>query len=306
MSIREQVRVELQKATVLKDVKYSKGFYFEKVEDGLFQNRMPIKHTLMFDKGSGSELKDKGDELAKAKAIDSSSMLSYNFFSWVSAERPLTLFGIKYTQVYFEIRLKTLTTSNAPANLDVALVSGDNKNVLFIESKFLEYLSNEKSDISTSYTDEKRYFKENKYIGKLTSLAKEFNGKSCGYYEGIKQNICHFVAISNLKSQKAIDYAREKNVEAKHIFADGVSYKFINLIYKPKPELKGATERFNAYTQLLGDFKSKIGECQSLLANDQIFKSYSDIYKELKAEQNINNVPKNLLGYLKSRYDISD
>ena len=191
--LRKQIREQLKRSKSLAGVSYDNrnDFYFKNVEDGIFQHRMSVNHALMFDKGSGSELKDKNNSLAKAKAIDSSSMLSYNFFHWVSDEFPLELFGNKYTQVFFEVRLKTLKSSNAPANIDVVLVDNEFKHALFVESKFLEYLITHPINENELKDNDKKIEKENeegKNEENNNNNNKKDNNNKITDNEGVKQH----------------------------------------------------------------------------------------------------------------------
>lgn len=301
VDIRTEIRKQLKKSEVLKNASYleENEFYFNRVEEGIYQHSMLVEHALMFKKGSGSELEDSGNTPAKAKAIDSSSMLSYNFFNWVSEKHPLCLFNVEYTRVYFEVRLKTLRKSNAPANIDVVLVDKNSENVLFIESKFLEYLKNTEADFSSSYMELSNYFTDNKSKEDIKKrLVKKYNGMSGGYYDGIKQNICHIIALCNLEDEKAREYAKEKNSGLKDIFRDRVNYKFINLIFAPC--LDNANEKYNNYVKLLKEFRNDISFCKKILVDNKIFMSYSDLYEKFK-EQN-SSLPKDLLDYLNKRY----
>ena len=298
--IRTEIRKQLKKSEVLKNALYleENEFYFSRVEDGIYQHRMLVEHALMFRKGSGSELQDSEDNPAKAKAIDSSSMLSYNFFNWVSEDHPLFLFDVKYTRVYFEVRLKTLKNSNAPANIDVVLVDKENRNVLFIESKFLEYLKNEKADFSGAYKNRNNYY-ANDMKDNLIELVKEYKGKSEGYYYGIKQNICHIIALCNLEDEKAREYAKEKNPNLADIFDAGVSYKFINLIFNPCLNA-AAKKKYDNYVNLLDQFQKDISFCNKFLVDNSIFMSYSDLYQKFTKQES--PLPKDLLDYLNKRY----
>ncbi|MBO4541734.1 MAG: hypothetical protein J5725_00985 [Bacteroidales bacterium] len=298
--IRTEIRNQLKKSEVLKNASYleENEFYFNRVEEGIYQHSMLVEHALMFKKGSGSELQDSKDNLAKAKAVDSSSMLSYNFFNWVSEKHPLCLFNVKYTRVSFEVRLKTLKSSNAPANIDVILVDKENRNVLFIESKFLEYLKNEKADFSSSYTELSNYFADNKSKENLITLVEKYNGKYGDYYDGIKQNICHIIALCNLEDEKAREYAKEKNPNLAEIFETGVNYNFINLIFDPC--LDAAKKKYDNYVRLLEEFRKNISFCKKFLIDNRIFMSYSNLYQEF-AKQN-SPLPKDLLDYLNKRY----
>lgn len=120
---------------------------------------------LMFNNGQGDELEK------KAKAIHSSSMLGYNFFSWITGEDENSILdfkGVKYSKVYFEVQLPTLVGSNYFANMDIVLEGKDDtgkKTLLFIESKFTEHEGKgfgemrDMQDNSYSHNGEDRYLK---------------------------------------------------------------------------------------------------------------------------------------------------
>lgn len=91
-----------------------------------------------FEKGSGSELKE------KMRALHSSSALAVNFFEfWVMADRtPLThalCLDEPINSIEFEAQYPTGLTGNPP-NLDVCLALASGHTVA-IESKFCEWLS---------------------------------------------------------------------------------------------------------------------------------------------------------------------
>ena len=217
-SLREKVREEL--------IEYWKGgfdkykysddykYYVNDINKNLIGGNMDDAHRNMFENGSGSELKDTP---AKAKAIDSSSMLSYNFFRNINKNCTLKIDHIEYDKVFFEVKLPTLRSSNAPANMDVVLVSKDGKDALFIESKFLEYLEYDSVDLAKSYSkDDSSYFTDNKETEALLGMSKKYeNKKGLRYNYGIKQNICHLIGISNLKQSQNAKEKFTKTYEKK-------------------------------------------------------------------------------------------
>ena len=187
--------------------------YCDIFEHNIFCGNMPDNFRKMFQNGRGNEL------TGKACAVYSSSMLSYNFFHWISPSNPLDLYGHKYTKVYFEVQLPTLQGST-PANMDVVLeeiLQDGKRTLLFIESKFTEHFTNANSKMmemsKNSYSKRNNilpYYPSNgNRFEEWKSIIKEFADESQtneGYYDGIKQEICHFIALSNLKAD---DKARE-------------------------------------------------------------------------------------------------
>ena len=103
--------------------------YFKTLEENIY-GKMKMQYFEMFSNGAGKEL----DE--KARAVHSSAMLAYNFFSWINKDNEFIYNNIHYNDVQFEKKLNTIKGSSAPANIDIVLTSKDSKHMLFIESKF--------------------------------------------------------------------------------------------------------------------------------------------------------------------------
>ncbi len=178
-----------------------------------------------------------------AYAVDSSSMLAYNFFHWISPDHPFVYSdGRRYDKVYFEVAMCTLKTSkNAPAKMDVVLVSDDCRSMLCFESKLSEYFDswNATEEFSPSYIDSTRYynnyFRED-FIKYVSSLERKCSGYFvCDY--GIKQNICHLIAITNLhQSNYAVVDFFDKNrfIEpevAQKMQEHSLDIRFANILY---------------------------------------------------------------------------
>ena len=308
-SLREQVRDELLGYWKNKDgfdkYKYSDDYkyYVKEVKDNLFGEEMSSKHLKMFENGSGSELEDKKTP-AKAKAIDSSSMLSYNFFRNIDESHPLEIDEIEYDKVFFEVKLRTLKTRSNPANIDVVLVSKDKKTILFIESKFLEYIESGSAYFSESYTSDDYnlyYYEDNKERETLHKMSKNFMNEPKCYNYGFKQNICHLIGISNLKKSKKARKKFEKlydNKKNKEIYKDliaavdsrDVSYKFMNIIFCPQNEK--ALQKCNNYIKKLQSFTDKISldlpqyiGCPFIMTYKELFDKLPEklsVKKELK------------------------
>ena len=68
--------------------------------DNIFQNKMDEKHIRMFCRGEGKELFPKDGKKEKAACVYSSSMLAYNFFSWIDKEHPFCYTDIKFDKVF--------------------------------------------------------------------------------------------------------------------------------------------------------------------------------------------------------------
>ena len=179
--------------------------YFNSFLDNVYANQMDSKFQKMFNKGSGNELH------SKAEAIHSSSMLAYNFFHWIDDASGFDYNGINYTNVFFEVRMKTLKNSNSPANMDIVLSDKEHKHLLFIESKFTEYCETKKWDLSDSYKNENSFNNDVRWdeiIKKIKDAVK--SSKSCKYKDGIKQLTTHLFGIANLCNDKALAWFNDK------------------------------------------------------------------------------------------------
>ena len=256
--------------------------YVKNVNDNLVGGEMPEAHRQMFDDANGGELTD-SVKPAKAKAVDSSSMLSYNFFRWID-KYPITIGGIVYDKVLFEVKFVTLRTSkNHPSNMDVVLVSQDNRTALCIESKFLEYLKIEKQELGKSYSDEGKYYQDNDAKRELVEIARSYKSEKGRYNYGIKQNICHIAGISNLAMSEEAkkEFDRQNSCEAFKVLRDVNDFRFMNVIFCPK-NIDGC-RLYDTYTGHLEELKKQF------LSKPQIAKyitepfvmNYRQLFEEL-------------------------
>ena len=213
-AVNKESKNSIKKAFSYPETEAPKGSYFPSVESNVFgAAREAIKKGgkfyQMFAAGDGHELEDYTDEqgrfhLAHAKSLYSSSMLAYNFFHWICPEHPLTLNGIVFDKVYFEVKFPVLaknadgSRNNRPSNMDVVLISNDCATMLCIESKYTEHTHNQAAKFSDAYFKPACYYQGNPYRTSFVQMALHYNEKNNGYYAGIKQNISHFIGLTNI------------------------------------------------------------------------------------------------------------
>ncbi|MCM1168507.1 MAG: hypothetical protein NC324_01070 [Bacteroides sp.] len=89
-----------------------------------------------------------GKEDGKILTLHSSSLLALLCFSNVSKDTPLSIGGIEYTKVWFEVKNKVF---KEPSNIDIVLENEDSNDLMFIESKYTEYLTPQNSAFSKEY-----------------------------------------------------------------------------------------------------------------------------------------------------------
>ncbi len=263
-----------------------------------------------FHAADGNEMKDDGK--AKACAAYSSSMFAYNFFSWIGENTPCNINGIDYDERFFEVRIPCLNLIVSRANMDVVLMSKDRKYVLFVESKLTEHLSNASSkmkSISNSYDNPKMYYTKN---GELWGeIVKEWrtnaaNDNPCsGYFDGIKQEICHRIAIDNLKNIRSDNSAfvkrfHELNAKAKcgllleAIKNSAVNFSFASLVFEPSEKYKKEHRLFQDYEKIHKVFSQSFTD-----ENDCSFMTYTGLWNDMGFKA---KMPDELKKYLWNRY----
>ena len=283
---------------------YADGIYPDARKDisvgGKFYN--------MFNAGDGQEFTPTEKRPAKASAVHSSSMLAYNFFHWVSPEYPLTYKGVTYDKVYFEVKMKVLDknqkgyTINRPANMDVVLISTDNKTMLCLESKFTEHLKNAAPLFVEPYRYEQSYYNNNPYKSQFIRFVAHYDRYGKGYYEGIKQNICHLIALTNLKHDaSALEWFKNNNpyIEKEVLtqINSDTNILFTNMLYYPQNE-QLVMQNNTKFTDLLMEFETELPEqIKSDFLSEGLFHLYSEFLLSVKDQ-----MPQGLSDYLSKRY----
>ena len=159
-----------------------------------------------------------GDEKSKILTLHSSSLLAFLCFYDLS-NHPITIDETEYNEVMFEVKNDVINASlGKPSNIDVLLMGENRKKLLFLESKFTEYLSGGKVTLSPhryeefySMLTEKNNFRFS--AGYLTVNSKTdksqktqyalYKGKKTSeYLEGIKQAFSHLLGIATGPAKK--------------------------------------------------------------------------------------------------------
>ena len=215
-----------------------------------------------------------GKEIKKINALHSSSLCAFLFFFDVSEEKPIYIDGIKYDEVYFEVQ-NTAIEGRAPSNMDVVLISSKSNEILFIECKFSEYISNQAQMVSREYfnnTLSKELYESVKDLyNKLPCKDDDYEKIKFkdAYSQGIKQIISHILGMTSY-----IENGQSFDQRLKKIYP---TIKFRELLFS----LKGYEKKLNGYLELskiaLNRFKSII--------KDEIKLYDAMTYKELY-EQN--------------------
>ena len=270
-----------------REIEVDKKYYASAYTENIYLGRMAEHHIRMFCKGEGKELYPKDGMKEKAACLYSSSMLSYNFFHWISANKPLVFDGVKYTHVVFEEQFRVLKNRNNKANLDVVLVSdgeGQDRTVLLLESKFTEHLKTGPVDIKAAYDDaENGYFALGKeWAGVIKHLRERMKTNEVAYFEGLKQVTCHLIGISNvIENPDARDKWFNKNSWLYDQYGIRLTGKekiiFKSIVYHPKAE--GESALSDGYEQKNKDFvSSQMGFLPNNLHVDDPIITYRDLW----------------------------
>ena len=209
-----------------------------------------------------------GDEKSKILTLHSSSLLAFLCFYDLS-NHPITIDETEYNEVMFEVKNDVINASlGKPSNIDVLLMGENRKKLLFLESKFTEYLSGgkvflspdrykefydlllDKLDLPFKASFNKVNHKPDKshsepFVTEEYCLINKNNVRTSEYIGGIKQAFSHLLGIATGPANKQLP--------------ENESYKMSLL--ENAEEIRFATIVFN---------------CD----NDK-FKKYDDLYKSV-------------------------
>ena len=239
-----------------------------------------------------------GQEARRIRTLHSSSLLCLLCFYGVSEERPLNLIvegrQVRFTSSQFEVKNPVGTDKTGKehnSNMDVVLYGKDSQNgkkvILFLESKFSEYLTWGKYSGISNHVYRKIYaqlshngvlermglkYEENPDNRGYSDLA-SVKGKTLHYAGGIKQMVSHFLGVKNA--------AAGKQYEDYDIYLGEILFKFPDSI-------EDAQRKFNDYDGL---YKT-LAKGLNLLSEDK-FKvlgqclTYQDVFKDYDLEESV-------------------
>lgn len=247
-----------------KESEWSKSFKCEDGEDvfGTIQRIFGINESArgLFEAATSGD----GNEKSRILTLHSSSLLAFLCFNGV-ANQPITIDGIVYDEVMFEVKNDVIDASlGKPSNIDVLLMGDNRKKLLFLESKFTEYLSGGKVTLSNKYRD--------LYI-KLQKLNLPFNIK----FINVLQESDNSHKEPDIKEGIRL-YTEEKTSE----YLYGIKQAFSHLLGIATGPAKKQTKGNEDYTSSLLEnadeikFASIVFNCD----NDK-FEKYDDLYKSV-------------------------
>ncbi|MGM9799327.1 MAG: hypothetical protein ACI30M_01395 [Muribaculaceae bacterium] len=241
-----------------KESEWSKSFKCENGEDvfGTIQRIFGIRKSArgLFEAATSGD----GNEKSRILTLHSSSLLAFLCFNDV-ANHPITIDDIVYDEVMFEVKNDVINASlGKPSNIDVLLMGENRKKLLFLESKFTEYLSGGKVTLSP-----------HRYEEFYSMLTEKNNFRfSAGYLP---------VNSKTDKSQKT-QYSLYTDKEPS-LFLEGIKQAFSHLLGIATGPAKEQTKGNEDYTGSLLEnaeeikFASIVFNCD----NDK-FEKYNDLY----------------------------
>ena len=130
-----------------KESKWSKSFKCKDGEDefGTIQRIFGIRKSArgLFEAATSGD----GNEKPRILTLHSSALLAFLCFNDV-ANHPIIIDKTVYNEVMFEVKNNVINNSPGKSNIDVLLMGENRKKLLFLESKFTEYLSGGKVFLS--------------------------------------------------------------------------------------------------------------------------------------------------------------
>ena len=245
-----------------------------------------------------------GNEKSRILTLHSSALLAFLCFNDV-ANHPITIDKIDktvYDEVLFEVKNNVINNSPGKSNIDVLLMGENRKKLLFLESKFTEYLSGGNVTLSPHRYEE------------FYSMLTEKN--NFRFSAGLPVN-------SKTDESQKTQYALYSDNEPS-LFLEGIKQAFSHLLGIATGPAKHQTKGNEVYTHSLLENAEEIRFASIVFNCDNAkFKEYFDLYESVfensdaikeairkvvnKRERNVIIVPE-LLQYQEvfQRYDLPD
>ena len=183
----------------------------------------------VFDEKFQQACSGSGQEERRIATLHSSSLCALLFFYNVTEKHPLTFYvegvgEVTFQEAVFEYQNCVIANAN-PSNMDVTLLGkcGDKKVILFLESKFSEYITGtqKKLNINCAYLQErisKNLYQNWQWSKDEESAGKEFSvsiSEKPAYLGGLKQMISHYVGVR--KFEKGIQELKNGQNTSKNL-----------------------------------------------------------------------------------------
>lgn len=208
-----------------------------------------------------------GNEKPRILTLHSSALLAFLCFNDV-ANHPITIDGTVYDEVMFEVKNDVIDASlGKPSNIDVLLMGENRKKLLFLESKFTEYLSGGKVTLSP-----------HRYETFYNNLTKKLD---CPFSAGYP------TVNSQTDKSKITQYALYKGEKTSE-YLEGIKQAFSHLLGIATGPAKNQTKGNEDYTRSLLENADEI-KFASIVFNcdDKKFDDYNRLYKSVFENSNV-------------------
>ncbi|MDE6485649.1 MAG: hypothetical protein K2L14_09700 [Duncaniella sp.] len=226
---------------------------------------IPENDRDVFYKAFNIATQGQGDELRKVNSVISSALLSlltfYPLFGNTDKSKYLTINGERYYRCFFEVRNRVINPSR-PSCVDVALISTDDKKILFLESKLSEYADRVGISLELGKSYKSLYEGENGLhslalcdylnmeVENGTPILKSLDDKEKIYIEGIKQSISHLIGlVRGPQFYKQGYYPKDYYEEYEDFYKKADVIEYATILFDPAA-FEVNTEEFKAYSEL--------------------------------------------------------
>lgn len=212
-----------------------------------------------------------GNEKSRILTLHSSSLLAFLCFSCIKMH-PITILGTEYVDVMFEVKNDVINPSlGKPSNIDILLLNSDRSKILFLESKFTEYISGG------------RVFLSKRYIKFYNTLCQDKNRFD---FEASEIEVRHKPNKESPKSHISNEYCLH-NDERPASYLGGIKQAFSHLIGIATGPAEVQTSANKAYTKQTLENAEEITFASIVFnCNQQKYNAYSKLYESTFGEKN--------------------
>ena len=272
--------------------KGNSSFCFKREKDETIEKCIKQHFQLQgtFDKYYRQATGGSGNEANKIDSVWSSSLLSLLFFYSAMENGGITLNGIHYSKCVFEFQNPVLQNKpyyKHPSNIDCVLISDGGGKLLFIESKFIEYVRDYRyKRISESDLLSENYSREGEPTAEFYKWYSDLHKKTPftpHYYYGAKQMITHYSGLCNFVNgcyHPNMKEDRDKN-EVIAAFENGAKVSLIEIIF----DMGIIDQKYEKYRN---DYMNLQAELHDLMQNDHFEVLETTTYQHIIAETNVN------------------
>ena len=246
----------------------------------ILQRVFGIENKSLFNIKYEEAISGDGQEWKRITTLHSSSLIALLCFYSVSKEHPLKIDCYNFDESFFEV--KTIVHDSHKSNMDVVL-RGENtktgkKAVLFLESKFTEYLAcGKKSNISIDVYDAtyNKLLLFDKPI-KNIRFGKNDDGifveaKKPIYCGGIKQMLSHYMGVSNYATHKCVEHNRFKYVDGEEILLGEIMFDFKGCIVNSAAKLQNYKETYSELAKRINGHQHQVRMLDEVMTYQEIF-----------------------------------